>query len=268
MPSKGKQCKPVDAATAPCKRSRDGQHKPIVLNKACPRCNEWRCKAHCKCGRNGEAKGRHAPRGSKPLASSNAPQSMPTCSVHRHNSAVQLPLANPQPTEPPIQHAQLVVDTLVGKHWISKVVEDIGKSSTVTIASYSFDHPVVHRALMDRLKGHDKFTCEILVDKEQYETGGSSYMAPRLRSLQKAGALIFLCHGPARTKRGRKASTHGSMHLKLMLVDGEIAYHGSANYTLAAERNWDCVVRLVGHPVIDMLGMLVALKTDPLTERL
>ena len=138
----------------------------------------------------------------------------------------------------------------------------------MTIASYRFDHPVVHRALMDRLKGHAEFTCEILVDKAQSETGGSSYIAPRLRSLQKAGALIFLCHGPAHTKRGPNASTHGSMHLKLMLVDGEIAYHGSANYTLAAERNWECVVRLVGHPVIDMLGMLVALKTDPLIERI
>ena len=69
-------------------------------------------------------------------------------------------------------------------------------------------------------------------------------------------------------REGPKASTRGSMHLKLMLVDGEIADHGSANYTLAAERNWECVVRLAGHPVIDMLGMLVALKTDPHTERL
>ena len=53
-----------------------------------------------------------------------------------------------------------------------------------------------------------------------------------------------------------------------MLLAGKIAYHGSANYTWAAERNWELVLRLVGHSTDDIAGLLVALKSDPLTERL
>ena len=59
----GRKCLgPRWAPRTKCARRRDGSGKACTLNKACEKCGEWRCRAHCKCAEQGGLSGRQAAR--------------------------------------------------------------------------------------------------------------------------------------------------------------------------------------------------------------
>ena len=59
----GRECLgPRWAPRTKCARRRDGSGKACTLNKACEKCGEWRCRAHCKCAEQGRLSGRQAAR--------------------------------------------------------------------------------------------------------------------------------------------------------------------------------------------------------------
>jgi hypothetical protein len=46
-----------------CTLARDKSGNAVVLDRLCDKCNEQRCRAHCKCKRTGVARGQRAARG-------------------------------------------------------------------------------------------------------------------------------------------------------------------------------------------------------------
>jgi hypothetical protein len=257
MVSKGNQCKGVLGGKTPCKRSRDGSGKPIVMNTPCSKCKEQRCKQHCHCGRNGIAKGRQAPRSPKvkPEVKCQAQPAVPQVQT----SQVQLCLGRPP---------HLAVSVFTDSSWCQQVVEEIGSASVVTLASYMYDHPAVHSALVRRLTGKEAFACEILVDKEQYDRKTAPHQAPKLRELKSLDAVVYLCSGTRGQGVFGKQAYLGSMHMKILLLDNKIAYYGSANFTHSAVKNWELVTRMVGPPVKNIVSTIQSLKMHKHTKQL
>ena len=66
MPAKSRRCLGVINGTLKCTLARNGSKAPIVVTRACRRCREWRCRTHCRCGRQGHLQGRQAARPGAP----------------------------------------------------------------------------------------------------------------------------------------------------------------------------------------------------------
>ena len=60
--SKGPTCIGVIRTRAKCTLSRANPGEAICIKGPCNRCNEWRCRSRCRCGRTGTASGRHRAR--------------------------------------------------------------------------------------------------------------------------------------------------------------------------------------------------------------
>ena len=241
----------MSSTKSTCRRSRDGQGNPVCISRPCSKCKEWRCKTHCKCGRQGTACGRHAPRRTR--AMEQAPTLAPVLSA-----------VLPVPRMP-----KLAVETFAGQPWHSRAVHDITQaSSSVLVASYMYDHPMVHKALLRQLGAIAGFKCGVFVDKQQYQQSGSQRMGQMLRALRNAGADVFLCVGSNHQEKFGQPGHIGSMHMKALLVDNTVVYHGSANFTWSSEKNFELVMRMVGPPVAGIVRAFQALQDCSLTLKL
>ena len=227
---------------------------------------------HCKCGRQGTASGRHAPR------SFNTMEHAPTWTPVAQHAQVALDAQVAQDAQiaqvarvqlPVAMPPKLTVETFAGKPWHNRALQDINQaSSSVTVASYIYDHPQLHKAIMRQLNGKPGFKCDVYVDKSQFELGGAKRMGQMLRGLANAGADVYLCVGSSNQAKFGQPGHNGSMHMKAILIDHQIAYHGSANFTWSSEKNFELVMRMMGPPVQDIAEAVEALKACPLTVKL
>lgn len=214
--SKGTSCRGEVSSGGDCKLARSGPY-PIVLNKACVKCGEWRCRSHCLCARRGEVCGLSTPK--SPKAKTLAKRS------------------------------QLDVQVFPERSWLTKAIAEVQVSSEVVLASMQFDEPLLHAVLLRRLedKKRGRFSCRVLVDKEKHDDNSCYFQNGRLKSLKAAGAEVF-------TSTGRPGSKRGHMHIKALVIDSEVAYVGSCNFTLASKHSFELMLRLTGPIVADALN--------------
>ncbi len=202
----------------------------------CPRCRERRCRTHCRCGRDGSAQGRRAPRPqAKPKAMPKAQAAPP--------AAVAAPVGRP---------AALAVEVLGTRAWWDRLLREIRDAAEVALASYIVDHEALCELLLRRLEGRDDFALAVLVDNETFLQRTAFYQRPRLERLRRAGAEIRLCRGPVQP--------YGSFHMKAIVLDRRVAFTGSANATQKSLQNTEVTMRLVGPPVAAILAEIQAAR--------
>lgn len=120
-----------------------------------------------------------------------------------------------------------------------------------------FNNPRLGTALCKRLDAGALNTCKIFVDREQEEKKlcrGQHACLERLKK-SKSGAEVFLCKG-----NGPRVGL-GSMHVKCIILNSQIAYHGSANLTTNLLLNVESVTRITGPPVQELLQNVLKLET-------
>ena len=241
--SKGKQCRTLGGRLCTLHTKRPGE--PIVLSQRCPYCAEWRCRTHCKCGREGTATGRSAPRARRPVQQ---PRAVAKAAPKAHPQ----PQPQPQPLAPVVgRPAAMGVDVISDGSWLSKAIDEIRDSADVMLMSYVYDSPDLQNAFLRRLRGTSPFKLTVLVDKENFDQRSAVHQRPRLRDLHNEGATIFTVSGDGR---------FGSLHAKCLLIDRRIAYQGSANFTLSAQSNLELMTRLVGPPAREIERFFMSCK--------
>ncbi len=245
-------CQGVDRSTAACKLSRAAKGKPIQLRGPCATCGERRCRTHCRCGRRGDAKGRNAGRPdahAARVATKAAAKAKASTEAAKAKAAAR---ASPAPVAP--QPAELSADVLTGQTYQQRLLADFRGAREIWLATLVFDSVALTEALLLRLA--DNCSVVILVDAEYHRQGTSRGQRSRLSQLQRAGAEVYLCRGTQAT---------GSLHLKAVVVDGAVAYVGSANFTEKSERNAEAVTRLEGPPVATVSSLLASERARGLT---
>ena len=215
---------------ARCQLSRVRPKQAISIRGPCSKCGERRCKTHCRCGRQGTATGRSAPR---PTRIQTVIRAAP---VRRPADFAARPVGAP---------AALGFQVLSVSLWWSSLLQEVQHAtSEVQVASYIFDHPLLTRALVQKLSGGGAFAVSVLVDKEQFDTRACYHQRPRLAELHRAGAAVYLCRG---------SPPLGSFHMKTVCIDKRSAFTGSANCTKKSADNDELTTRVVGPPVADIL---------------
>ena len=177
--SKGRRCKGDLHTGARCKRKKDGSGEAATLNSACSRCREWRCRAHCRCGRQGSATGRHAPRpGLQPRAKAKArPAPAPASAPASANE-----VAVPRPVGRP---AALSTEVFMDNSWRARLLADLDTASSVLLASYLYDDPELQAVFLRRLRGRAPFSLDLLVDSSMFEARTCCHQRPRLLELHR-----------------------------------------------------------------------------------
>lgn len=232
-PCRNSECEGVHGSRprTKCTLSRANKGSPIQMSKACAKCNEWRCRAHCKCNRSGKAQGRAASRGvaGRPASSS----------VCEHTARASAPRTDS-------------VQVLDG---IRAVLDELSTARNVIIATYVYDDVKLHQELLRRLAS-GSFSAELRVAASQVSTTNSRYMKASLKQLLRAGAVVRLCRVH---KNGR---FFGSFHHKVMVIDERLAFVGSANFTCASRSNGETVLCVSGPCVLDILSNIKKGRSD------
>jgi phosphatidylserine/phosphatidylglycerophosphate/cardiolipin synthase-like enzyme len=203
------------------------------MNKKCTKCGELRCRGHCKCAREGEVRGRAASRGTPGRSAS-------------------LPGSTRLPARPAV--APHGADRVQVQEGIASAVQELSAvvAKKITVATYVYDDSKLHKQLLCQLASPGAAAVEVLVDAAQLGSSKNAYkMKAMLQQLQRANAVIRLCRGR------RSGGCCGAYHHKAMVIDGRLAFVGSANLTFASRINGETVLRLSGPCVKDVLANIV-----------
>ena len=131
--------------------------------------------------------------------------------------------------------------------WMLALLEDLRTARRVRVCAMLYDSPDLHRALLSRVSrrrlrnNEQALDLQVIVDKQHHERHDSPYQFQRLFELASNDVPVLL---------GTGVSTIGIMHSKVVLLDDNIAYVGSANCTMASGANREAVVKLIGGPII------------------
>jgi len=236
--SNGRQCLGVFGSKETCERARDKSGLPVLMNKVC-KCDEWRCKAHCKCDREKKLKGRSKARG---VGAKTARSS----SVSVSSAAVVAPVLAPVG-----RAAAAFCECLEVERWYRECCTSIGKSAEVELASYCYDNPLVQKVLLQKLRGDDPFKLNVYVDGSQLEEKGRRFCKARLRELRACGerCTVFVCKGH---------SGKGIYHCKAVVVDRRHLFTGGANLSYSSHLNEELCFKMAGPVVRQVLERLAA----------
>lgn len=142
------ECLGVLNSKLKCKLSKKGG--PISLRYRCEGCNEMRCRAHCRCAREGSLVGRARARSSA-RAATNVTQPKPAPPV--------------QPPKPIGRPSVLACDVLEVREWWAQLLVELREADEVTMVSYVFDHSKLVDILVRRLGGRSPPSVVVLVDR-------------------------------------------------------------------------------------------------------
>ena len=175
----GKECLGQLRPKLKCMRARDGSGDAVALNGNCRHCGEQRCKAHCKCARDGSvnAKGRKAARG----VSAEKP-------AHR-GAYVAKPSPPSAPTVPVGRASAPSCVLMDASDWYEKCCDAISKASEVELASYMYDNGNVQAALVKRLRGRSAFQVNIYIDAGTLAGKTPRAQRARLAELRSLGGV-------------------------------------------------------------------------------
>ena len=128
--------------------------------------------------------------------------------------------------------------------WQAKALEHISVAQEVLYATYIYDDPYFQATFLERLGGRGRFQLHLLVDEQASREGTCQRQHGRLLALKTAGANISTAKGPHGT---------GIMHMKLLIIDKKMVFHGSANCTYGSRSHWEMTTAITGPPVADFL---------------
>jgi len=217
-----------------CDCNRQGE--AVKIYKGCSRCEEWRCKSHCRCKRRGELKGRNCPRPgpwASGQAASKAAAAKATPKAAAAAKAVAKAASVLQPSEVKIYRNG------AGPSWMTGLAVDLGKAERCIMTVFCYDDHELHSNLLQALANGISLRC--VVDRAFLAQSHCYYMKPKLRALQAAGAEVTQCSG-------RGSGGAGNMHYKILVLfwsGGEegACYHGSSNPTNHSRISWGCMTR-------------------------
>ena len=239
------------------------------MSQACRFCHLWRCAAHCDCNVPGKPtygmrQGRRAGRSACDARGGSSRVVAETTQQHTTAEENEPPSSDASPIDAltsiavrgRLANLSVAVYGPEDQSWRPRVVKEIrSASSLVALATYMFDNEELDKACHHFLKSGRGRTCVILVDRHMYDENACRGREKKmLRGLRDAGAKVFV--GDGFTGQGRLSKYVGSMHLKDLLIDGKVAYSGSANITEASTKNAERVFRFTGHPVDDIARSL------------
>jgi len=210
--TRGRECKLINGHKCTLHTKRRGF--PKSLSQPCKACSEWRCKKHCRCGRQGTATGRSAAR-IYGVAQQPAPKAMAQAKA----KAAAAPVHPRAPVGPPPVDSCL---RLRQADWWADLVEAVANSREIELATYMFDDLQLFRVLLGRLTDGSRFSLRINIDAEAIKGNTPAEQRGRLDRLRRAGAAVYACKGDGRL---------GAYHVKELVVDRRFMFTGSANFT-------------------------------------
>ena len=124
----------------PCSLGKHGGKVKLKGTGRCKKCQEKRCRIHCRCARLGRLHGRARGR-AKGLAKARLARPPPAVAPVRP----VLPVLPVLPARP-LQTCEICSRA----EWWSQMVADVQKATSVVVASLSYDHPKLHKSLLRR----------------------------------------------------------------------------------------------------------------------
>ena len=223
---------------------------------------------HCLCGRQKDwgDDGRKRPRTPKEQCAVPAAGVVPMLSFE----------SDPTPTPPAAASVELVMQPALGRPaatgvdilgagtWRERALAEIATAARVVLFTYEYNAMDFQTTLLQRLRSRKQCPFEVVlaVDNEKFKKSRSL-----LLQLVEKGADVYRCEGEKDTARYGPGAYSGSAHMKAVVIDGRIAYCGSANLTEASKKNLEMMIRLVGAPVRDISAMLQDTLLRPTTTR-
>ena len=136
--------------------------------------------------------------------------------------------------------------------WWDDMIGALREARSVLIATYTYDDMETTQVLLSRLKSRAPFECRIVVDRKVAEANSTRFQRSRLKLLQEHHARIALADGHDATGVFGPQARGGSMHMKAVVIDGRIAYAGSANLTRQSRINKEVMFRITGPSVSEL----------------
>ena len=139
-------------------------------------------------------------------------------------------------------------------NFYADLLEALGQASEVLISVFQYDHPKVQEKLLFGLR--HGLRLDVVVDSQGSST--CRYMGARLKELRKAGGHVHERSGHNHRAICGPSGAHltGHLHHKIIVVDRRIGYVGSKNLTRSSETNRECVMKVKG-PVVKELVQAV-----------
>ena len=237
----------------------------MQIRGRCAKCNEPRCRTHCKCGRRGTAQGRSAPRPFR-NASACAGASASNTPIRPSVTLPEVAAVGAIVRRPAPVSVEVFTESAL---WIDAIVKEMGAASAMCVASYIVDDERFCNAVLTRLQGRRPFTCQVVVDDATFRAGTSRHQRARLRQLQLTkGASVGLAKGFSGVPIFGPRGCEGSMHMKAVVFDGRVAFFCSSKKTKATPCKWERDIKIVGAPVPQILAAVQKAILASVTSRL
>lgn len=265
MVNKGKPCM-IKHTQILCTLARKGDGSPSYRSKPCWKCKEWRCITHCKCGREGTARGRHAARLSpvqvavpkaKAVAKAQAaPKAQPKAAPHPKAKAAPQPVLQPAVVQPAVPEPVVHADDA----WFNSFLSKLPTTQEVHASAMMTDDPAFCTGLAAELRKNRGFKVTLVVDRQHYNNATSRFQAPRLQELKKLGALVFLGTGHRGTHLYGDNAYTGLMHRRAVVLDWITCFVGGANITRSSRKSREIMMEISGNAVLKVLALILEAK--------
>ena len=276
MVNKGKPCMIIHTQIL-CTLARKGDGSPSYRSRPCWKCKEWRCITHCKCGREGTARGRHAarlspvqaavPKANAVAKAKAAPKAQPKAAPHPQAKAAPQPVlqpavAAPQPVLQPAVVQPAVPETKVHADdaWFNSFLSQLPTTEEVHASAMMIDDPAFCTGLAAELRKKRGFKVTLVVDRQHYNNATSRFQAPRLQELKKLGASVFLGTGHRGTHMYGDNAYTGLMHRKAIVLDWITCFVGGANITKSSRKSREIMMEVSGSAVLEVLALILEAK--------
>ena len=202
--------------------------------------------AQAKAAPKAKAQAKAQPKAKAAAAAEAAPQA---AAVPRA-PALPLPLAAAQqrPQRASLEQVEVMVDT-----WHQKLLAEVKQASTkkIVLLALCLDEIQLCTALQRRLDDMSRFACTVVVDRQYFLGRTAVHQRPRLKELEKRGAIVMLASGR------ECGSFRGAMHMKVAAINDDVVCMGSCNWTFSALANQEICLRLQG-PAAEQIQQVVS----------
>ena len=260
MVSTGRRCKLIHSGIL-CSLGKNGE--PSIRSKACDKCGELRCKTHCKCGRQGTATGRNAPRLSALAAPKAIAKAAPAPQPKAKAKAASAPQLKAKAQARPDADAQAQLgepDIHADGEWFDNFLGKLGSTSEVYASAMIIDDPQFCNGLAAELRKTRGFKLTLVVDRQHYNNETSRCQGECLARLKKLGAEVFLGTGHSGTRIYGNAAWTGLMHRKAVVLDSNLCFMGGSNFTKSSRKSREIMAEFTGNAALKVLALIVEAK--------
>ena len=138
-----------------------------------------------------------------------------------------------------IEHFLFPNDRKIAEKSILKAISDAKES--IDIAMFMVTNGKIVKALKKKAKGKDSVKIRLIAD-ESYDKENKKISKVKKLTGSK-NIKLFLIHGKKKSKKSKEK--FGIMHSKLMIVDNNMTYTGSVNWTKSAfNYNYEILIKI------------------------